>query len=219
MDIREIEQVLEVFDKITQLDNPDAIMSSISIVREKLGGNLPSIVIKQLFVLTGEQIKELQTEKEELIAKLSAGSSPTPINGFYEFKAFLMALQVKMGGTYGWRTDCVTASANSPDCKAIRNEDIQKWIKDQLVPDWAYEQVSRLVFQKRTGAAGREWKNTEYEYLGGIYCDDPTTKNTVLAAMCSEKFGREITENAIKGALDRLRKQGKIPARRPKKMD
>ena len=214
MDIQEIENVLYVFDEIIQSDNVDTVAHSIASVREKLNGSLPSIFIKQLFVITGEQIKSLQTEKEELQSRLVH----TCTNGFYAFKDFLAALQIQMGRTYGYKTDCIKASETSPDCKIIRLEDFQKWIKSEKVPDWAYEQLSKMIFPKRTGAAGKNWKNTEYTYLETIHNADPTIKNIVLASMCSEKFGREITENAIKGSLDRLRKQNRVAPKRKEKI-
>lgn len=147
MNIQEIETVLKVFDDLVKIDNPEELRESLLYFREKLNGERPSLVIKQLFVLTGEQIETLQQEKNELLKKKPVVHHQ-PKDGFYDFKNFLEAVQSKRNTTYGWRIDCITAS-NSPDCKPIRNEDIQKWMKSQLVPDWAYEQISRMNFPKR----------------------------------------------------------------------
>lgn len=215
MNVQEIENVLQIFDEIILSTDIDIVALSVANAREKLNGNLPSIVIKQLFVLTGEQIKSLQIEKEVLEAKIGLPQH-IPINGFYDFKDFLAVLQVKMCRTYAWKTDCIKASETSPDCIAIKPEDFQKWIKSQLVPEWAYEQVSRLVFQKRANAPAKEWTNHEYDFLAETHNADASKKNGELAQTCSAKFGREITEASIKGSIDRLRKQDRVPHKRLK---
>jgi hypothetical protein len=213
MEVHEIENILHIFDEISQVEDGAELVELVSHVKYKLNGNLPSIIIKELFVITDEKIKSLQFEKEELQSRIEHISH----NGKYDFKDFLAALQIKTGRTYGWKTDYIKASENTDNCKKVSNEDFTKWIKNQLVPDWVYDQIQTLNFPKRIGSPAKEWTNHEYEFLVKIHIDDSSRKNIVLAHICSEKFGRDITENAIKGSLDRLRKQNRIPQKRPKK--
>jgi hypothetical protein len=62
---------------------------------------------------------------------------------------------------------------------------------------------------------GVEWSQPDYDYLVRIYMEDQLRSNATLAEMCTTKFGREITMNAITGAINRLRKRDLIPRYRP----
>lgn len=55
------------------------------------------------------------------------------------------------------------------------------------------------------------WTDQDYEFLARLYEADPKIQNIVLATKCSRRFGRIITTNSIGGALDRLRKRGRLP--------
>lgn len=60
-----------------------------------------------------------------------------------------------------------------------------------------------------------KWSKDEYEFLARLYETNPSAQNKMLAARCSDHFGREITSYAIGGSIDRLRKQGRLPRYRP----
>jgi folylpolyglutamate synthase/dihydropteroate synthase len=59
------------------------------------------------------------------------------------------------------------------------------------------------------------WKSNEYAFLEKLYQSNPTTHNIEFAKKCSDEFGRVITENSIKGAIDRLRQKGRLERKRP----
>lgn len=69
---------------------------------------------------------------------------------------------------------------------------------------------------KRRLAQIPPWSDSEKNYLLHIHIQDPELSNAKLAEMCSEEFGRSITENAIRGALHRLRRARAVSPRRPK---
>lgn len=49
------------------------------------------------------------------------------------------------------------------------------------------------------------WTDDDYDYLVQLYRANIQARNRVYAAQCTEHFGRPVTENAIRGALHRLR--------------
>jgi folylpolyglutamate synthase/dihydropteroate synthase len=59
------------------------------------------------------------------------------------------------------------------------------------------------------------WSDRDYSNLVAIHAEDIARSNLTLAQMCSVTFGQEITVNAIKGSLNRLRWAGRIPRYRP----
>jgi len=146
-----------------------------------------------------------------------ARTTPEPVNNYYTIEQFMVALASKMGRTYGWRTDYVKATHETPGCQKVETDDIQKWQKERRVPDWAYQQIEMLEFRVRMGRTGPEWKEDEVEYLIGEYMTDPHQPNALLAEKCMQRFGRDITEQAIKGAIYRLGQSGRLPLHRPKR--
>lgn len=66
------------------------------------------------------------------------------------------------------------------------------------------------------------WTCENRSYLVAEFLRDPHSSNYLLASKCSAQFGREITENAIRGQLTRLRESGDVglrPGRNAWKMD
>lgn len=62
---------------------------------------------------------------------------------------------------------------------------------------------------------GKPWTPEENTYLVKMHLADPYLSNKRLSAMCSRKFGRVVSVNAIRGALNRARGLGVIPPKRP----
>ncbi len=227
------ETVLELFDQIAASSDDGEVLATVATVRQQLGGKPPSIIIKEAVIDGHGRIKELE-EKLQAMAV-----TPQAENGFYDLEDFVAALHKKMGRTYGWRVDYVQATQETPDCRKVKNEEIQRWQQTRKVPDWAFEQIEKLVFQQRKGENGPPWSQGEYDFLvalyngeatskletgdekhqikqGDKYPTNSTTSNAEFARICSQEFGRPITENAIKGGIDRQRKKGRLPARRKK---
>jgi hypothetical protein len=173
------------------------------------------------------QVSELEAENAHLetqvanlnqqVSKFAHGNEP--VNGFYTMEQFMAILTAKLRRSYGWRTDYILASVATPDCTPVATETIHKWQTTDKVPEWAVTQISRMAFKKRPGAGGKTWSDDEEQYLVDQYQFDPSQKNVVLAQLCETQFGRSINENSIKGALDRLRKKGSLPSKRPKRTD
>src|SRR6185437_15430493 len=209
------ETVLELFDHITASPDDSEVLATVATVRQHLGGKPPSIIIKEA-VIDGDRIKALEEKLQAL------DTTPQPENGFYDLEDFVAALHKKMGRTYGWRVDYVQATQETPDCRKVKNEEIQRWQQSRKVPDWAFEQIERLVFQQRRGENGPPWSQGEYDFLvalyngeagcklengdekhqikqGDKYPTNSTTSNAEFSRICSLEFGRPITENSIKG--------------------
>lgn len=207
MDVQAVETLLALFDEVTLAPSEEAVISL-------------KVAVQGVIVDLNDKVQILQDQETTLrvqLEEMQQMALPKPVDGFYTLEEFTGALLRKRGQTYGWKVDYVTAT-NTPDCRVAKNEDIQAWQKTNKVPDWAFEQIDRLIFPKRTGKKGQPpWLETEYDYLEFIYKEDPTRSNIVLVDLCTKKFGRSINEPAIKGALDRLRKKGRIDKYRPKK--
>jgi hypothetical protein len=61
-----------------------------------------------------------------------------------------------------------------------------------------------------------KWTSENVDYLVERYLSGESVKsNPILANLCSWEFGREVTENGIKGQIDRQRKKGRLPKYRP----
>jgi hypothetical protein len=176
------------------------VLSSVAEFRDCLAGQTPSIVLKEILF----RPQPCADGKGEL---------------YYTFDQFLSALQVRMRGTYAWKTGYAKATVKTPGCEEVRTEDIQKWQKSDKVPVRAYEQISILSFEKREGKGAPPWTKQNIAFLVEQYNGkpgDPTKSNAVLAKLCTEEFGRLITENAVKGQVDRCRKKKMIAEYREK---
>jgi hypothetical protein len=238
--------ILAMVDCIVESTTEDDIKTAVEGIRSlKLDGAKPSILLQKIVVgkptdhtvmMTSDvlhakvielsnQVTALLAENAQLeiqvadlhkqVQKIDNGTEP--INGFYTMAQFLAILTCALGRSYGWRTDYIHASQEAPDCKPVATEMIHKWQVTNQVPDWAVSQIARLSFKHRPGARRPAWSDDEEAYLTAQYVTDPSQKNSVLAQSCETHFGRPINENSIKGALDRLRKKGKLPLKRPKR--
>lgn len=224
--------ILTMFDRIahestTELDRQQTLAG----LRRKLQGQLPSAILKevatdtQMAAIYQDEISQLRAQLAEAEAKnaqlaqnidaLNTQLVPQPINGHYTLEQFLAALARRRGCTYGWRKDYCEATKNTSGATIAETTHIQQWQSKGRVPQVYVEQIDSLKFPKRIGKGTIEWSTENYEYLAVEYLADPTQPNRVLAEKCTEHFGREITENAVRGAIDRLRQQGRIPKRRP----
>jgi hypothetical protein len=227
------ETILTMLDRMLHESTSDIDREqTIEGLRRKLHGALPSSVLigtnddsqqawayeteinelREQLVAVGQRNTELETSVLALTAQLK----PQPINGNYTLEQFMAALARRMGRTYGWRTDYVIATKETPGAVKAETTTIQQWQTKRLVPAEYYDQIDRLNFPKRPGKPGQEWSTEDYDFLVELYLKNPAEQNSVLAETCAERFGRPITENSIRGALDRLRKRDhRIPMRRP----
>jgi hypothetical protein len=79
----------------------------------------------------------------------------------------------------------------------------QKWRRDAFVPRWAYaylESIAELPCRPEAVT----WSDTEIKFLTRLIHQRSQLSYVEMAAICSKRFGREVGENAIKGASDRL---------------
>jgi len=125
--------------------------------------------------------------------------------------AFRRRLQARMGRAYGWKFALIEAS-RSPGLQPITDSMIAHWMRDNSVPDWAMRQLELMAFRPRPKRGPQiEWTETEKRFLITAHVEGPKLTNNALADMCTEKFGRRINENAIRGQLTRIRRQRNIP--------
>jgi hypothetical protein len=227
--------VLEDVDEI--MDSPDEQVrrTRLERFRLKLNGQAPSVIIKQYLAqddrnetdnsdrsvdLLHRKIDTLLEERslleQQIVAltsqlKLHGDAVEVAKNGYYSMGYFLSKLFVKMRRSYGWRTDYLKATETTPGCTPVTNETVQKWQSANRVPTWAVDQIDQLLFSKRSGQSGPVWTSENKEFLITIFTNDPSLSNIELAALCSAEFGRTITENSIKGEIDRSRKRALLP--------
>lgn len=64
------------------------------------------------------------------------------------------------------------------------------------------------------GNGAQKWTPEELNFLLDLYKEDEMTYNRELAYDCTGRFGRLISEGSVKGALHRLRLQGRIDGNR-----
>ncbi len=84
-----------------------------------------------------------------------------------------------------------------------------------LVTHRRYEETAVLSFKPEQSNTRASWSDADYDYLVSIHTEDFARSNVALAYMCTMRFGRDITENAIRGSLNRLRRAGRVPRYRP----
>lgn len=166
-----------------------------------------------------DQIRSLEKQNEELarrIANLAKqtgedSSEPQEKPTVYPISDLITAMAAaKDGNSYGWKTDYVKASHNTPGARPVEHHHILKWQKLKFVPAWAYEQVSFLQFRKRVGKKSPNWKREEYQWLADEYNANPKLTNAELARRFTAKFNRPMNENGIKGGLNRSNDMGLI---------
>lgn len=168
------------------------------------------------------QLRSLLAEKDaqnarlvENINALNARLHPEPVDGHYPLQHFLSVLYQRRGCTYAWREDYCAATKNTPGATIAETTQIHQWQAKERVPEVYVDQINILVFRKRKNDKENvDWSQENYDYLASEYLLDQTQSNRQLAEKCTQQFGRNITENSIRGGLDRLRKQGRISKRR-----
>lgn len=166
-----------------------------------------------------EKVKELQEHNDQLAATVTQLKAqidleqPEPINNTYTIEQFMLRLARYRGRTYGWCKDYAQATVDTPDCTKYDTDDIHRWQKENKVPVAAFVQIDRLVFKPRTGRRPKpNWTEDNITFLIGLVGENRSEKNAVLARQCSTHFGREISEDAIKGEKYRLEQAGRLPA-------
>lgn len=225
--------ILAMVDDVVEA-RPEDIPHNIEGIRRALRGAKPSVVLQKLVVPETtdlvvryrERIAELQTEVNrlyeervtleqtiaDLTVRLDAFEPPTPVDGFFTMSQFVGRLLIKLGRSYRWKLSYVEASM-AEDCETVTSELIQKWQNTDRVPEWAVRQIDHMVFGRLRGNNGTPWTDEERQFLVDLYNHDPKTRNRTLASLCSAQFGRTITENAIKGEIDRAQKRKTIQSR------
>jgi hypothetical protein len=71
-------------------------------------------------------------------------------------------------------------------------------------------EVKRKKVYLKPRVKGVFWSEREKAFLAELYKLDKFCPNRILAELCSIEFSRNVTENAIRGALTRLRKSRKV---------
>jgi len=239
MEVHPIDLFAEVDRIVDERTSVDDIKLACENVRRVLNGSTPSVTLRYLAIAgqkdstspedkikhLQQQVAELSQEKAELEAELEKLREQLqdinihvvePVNNYYTMEQFMFVLLRRLRRSYGWRTDYIIATQQTPGCTPVLNETLQKWKNRDQVPDWAVEQIERLKFPERTGVSGVTWTDENEAYLISIYMADPSQSNQILAHRCEQEFNRPIGENAIKGALDRLRRQDRLPKKRPR---
>jgi hypothetical protein len=124
----------------------------------------------------------------------------------------LIAICAARGHLYGWKSSYLAAARPGLDnIIAVTERQLHTWQKIGHVPAYSVNQVPRMQFKAQTHRGRQRWTAGEYDFLRNLYIKtDGHVKNADLANKCAAAFGRDVTENAIKGALDRLRKNGAI---------
>lgn len=108
---------------------------------------------------------------------------------------------------YGWKTALMEAIGDSSEPGRITEHDLCVWQKRGLCPQWLVDEVPFLRLKRKRNhksVTQPDWSDAEFDFLIEQY-NDGKIKNRLIAERCSDKFGRTITENAIKGAIHRLR--------------
>lgn len=138
---------------------------------------------------------------------------PEPVGAYYTLNQFMVALAARRRRTYGWRIDYAQATEQTPGCYRVSTDDIQKWQKEDRVPEQAFMQIDWLHYPVRAGKSSPkpEWKPHEVDFLITLCKANPSEPNASLAKQCAEYFERIIDEAAIKGKKHRLIRAGRLP--------
>ncbi len=217
----DVSEALDILDTIINTHDESTVLASVIEYREKFA-EPPSIIMHKIVFPERDDLARLREENLALKARLGQPAEhqvirPEKGEPYYNLADFHAALLIKRGGSHAWKVSYVEASTQD-GCRLVKNEDIAKWQRTKQVPIWAYEQITVMKFFKRAGKNSPDWTQEEYDYLRDTYNEDPTRQNKELAYRCSVRFERTITEQAIKGALDRLRGKGQVGYRKELKI-
>ena len=100
----------------------------------------------------------------------------------------------------------------NPELGVITSSHLEKWRVEDRYPTWVIEQL-RMMSKADLPTTKHRWSQADYNFLRDLYLADPSVSDRRLAEILSEKFGCNMTENAVKGALDRLCKKHEIERR------
>jgi hypothetical protein len=140
------------------------------------------------------RIAELQTEVRDLRGALSSVDGVTSVDGKYGFAALRSEVVRRIGRDFGWQTIFAEATGTPLD-------KLQRWRERDQVPVEAIEAASNLTPPPRP--TKDRWKAADYDKLCGLMA---IGTYAMIAERMSEHFKRRVSENAIKGAIDRIRK-------------
>lgn len=101
----------------------------------------------------------------------------------------------------------------NPELGVITSSHLEKWRVEDRYPTWVIEQL-RMMSKADLPTSSHRWTQADKDFLRDLYRANPTVSDRRLAEILSERFGCDMTENAVKGALDRLRRKGEIERRK-----
>lgn len=164
-------------------------------------------------------IEALSQENTELWEQIRGEKVPKI---FYTFDEFLTQLYARRSKMYAWKTAYLEASKEDT-CVSVSVHMIKQWQNEGHVPSWAVDQINRMTFPPIIRPSGmdnpRKWTEREKNILITFHLEDPYRTNLKLAELCSNRFDRYVNENGIRGMLNRIRKLGQVPPRRPRKIE
>lgn len=176
-------------------------------------GPEPETVDRELYIVSLENIITSQRRELEILRSCVDKFAQLP-PGPRTLAHFLWKLSSRdnLGRMYGWKTALIKAS-QATGCREIDLTMIQQWQRANQVPVWAYHQIDLMQFDPVPRRPRKPvWSVADKRYLADQHMQNPKAPDANLAKLCTKKFGRTITESAIKGALCRLRRDDVVPA-------
>jgi hypothetical protein len=159
------------------------------------------LYVVQLEIIIVNLRQKLDDVKNQLAEALKQIPDSDSIN------AFVLKISRKTKRVYGWKAAYIEASQIS-GCRSVDHGMLREWIESGIVPSWAFDQIDRMVFKDHlTRGRCSVWNDDQKNFLAQTYRSDPSQSDADIARVCTIEFGYTVTENAIKGALYRLRQQ------------
>jgi hypothetical protein len=154
-----------------------------------------------------EQIAKLQLQLDQSKPEREPHSGD-----FHTYDEVLQAMLTRFGKHHGVPAALFERNARlieqGETADRITSSAFQQWRKENRFPRYVIAQIETMT---PTDLLSRgKWNDDERQFLVEQYSVDPSLSNAALAIACSTKFGRLVTECAIKGELNRLRKAGKV---------
>ena len=138
--------------------------------------------------------------RAQLAAQTTGITAPVAVDGFYSWGEFFSAVFASLNGkTNRWQTDFAEQTG-------VNLSTIQKWRLTGKVPAINYEMALVLKTTVSASQTRQAWSGDEYDALQILLDTDPRPTYATIASTLTKDFGRKITENAIKGSVDRLKK-------------
>lgn len=230
----ELRRVLAVLDRLVHPSTHGTDQEqSIEALRRLFHGQLPTELLNevasvqdiaalnaQLAELEGEKVlseRSNQREITQLKRKIAAlqrkvegqidDLQPSD-DGYYTCLQVNAIILLKFGKDHGVKKALVEKNQRerqcNPELPKITDGLWQRWRKENRYPAWAIAQVKAMSRDDLPGKK-QPWTTEEKAYLYGIYSENPLLTNQQLADLCSQRFGRHITDCSIRGALTRAR--------------